>query len=76
MGLISKVVRPCLIPSKDDIHWMRIPNDNFLIFTKIDPLEVLKYYLENCLKDGIDPLVDPFNLLETYPDIHGKGRMN
>lgn len=29
-------------------------------------------YLESCLKDGIDPLVDPFNLPETYPDVHGK----
>ena len=29
-------------------------------------------YLENCLRDGIDPMVDPLNLPETYPDIHGK----
>lgn len=62
IGLISKVVRPDFIPLKDYIYRMRIPVDNFPIFTKIDPLEVLKYYLESCLKDGIDPLVDPFNL--------------
>lgn len=24
------------------------------------------------MKDRIDPLVDPFNLPETYPDVHGK----
>lgn len=29
-------------------------------------------YLESCLKDGIDLLVDPVNLLENYPDVHGK----
>lgn len=29
-------------------------------------------YLESCLKDGIEPLVDPFNLSETFPDVHGK----
>lgn len=29
-------------------------------------------YIERCLKDGLDPLVDPFNLPETYPDVHGK----
>lgn len=51
---------------------MRILVDNFPIFTKIDPREVLQYYLERCQKDGIDPLVDPFNLPETYPDVHGK----
>lgn len=72
MGLIFKVVRPNFIPSKDDICGMRIPVDNFPIFTKIDPPKVLKYYLESCLKDGIDPLVDPFNLSRTCPDVHRK----
>lgn len=24
------------------------------------------------MKDGIDPMVDPFNIPKTYPDIHGK----
>lgn len=57
MGLISKIVRPNLIPPKDDIFGMRIPIENFQIFTKIDPSEVLEYYLESCLKDGIDPLL-------------------
>lgn len=51
---------------------MRIPVDNFPIFTKMYPPEVLAYYLERCLKDGIDPMVDPFNLPETYLDVHGK----
>lgn len=37
MGLISKVVRPYFIPSKDDVCVMRTPIDNFPIFTKIDP---------------------------------------
>lgn len=72
MGIISKVVRPYFIPSKDDICGMRIPVDNFPIFTKIDPPEVLEYYLESCLKDGIDPLVEPFNLPKTFLDVHGK----
>lgn len=62
MGLISKVVRPDSIPSKDDICGTSILVENFLIFTKIDPSEVLGYYLEYCLKDGIYPMVDPFNL--------------
>lgn len=48
---------------------MRTPLENF---TKIDPLKVLKYYLESCQKDGIEPIRDPFNLPETYLDIHGK----
>lgn len=29
-------------------------------------------YLESCMRGGIGPMVDPFNLLETYLDIHGK----
>lgn len=29
-------------------------------------------YLKSCLKDGINPLVDPFNLPETYPYVHSK----
>lgn len=72
MGLISKVVRPYFIPSKDDICGMRILVDKFPIFTKIDPLKVMEYYVESCLKYVIDPLVDPFNLPETYLDVHGK----
>lgn len=62
MGLIYKVVRLEFIPSKDDICGMRTPVDNFPIFTQIDPLEVIQYYLESYQKDGIDPLVDHFNL--------------
>lgn len=54
MGLISKVVRPNVIPSKDDIHGMRILVDDFPIFTKVDPLEILMAYIESYLKDGID----------------------
>lgn len=72
MSLISKIVRPYVILSKDDICGIRIMVYNFPIFTNINPLEVLEYYLESCLKDGIDPLVDPFNLLETYPGVRGK----
>lgn len=72
MGLISKLVKPYFIPSKDDICGTRILIDNFPIFTKIDPPEVMEYHLEGCLKDGIGPLVDPFNLPETHPDVHGK----
>lgn len=72
MSLIFKVVKPDCIPSKDDICGTRILVDNFPIFTKIDPLNVLEYYLENFLKDGIDPLVDPFNLPKTYPEVHEK----
>lgn len=72
MGIISKVVKPYFIPSKDDIYGTRIPVENFLIFTKVNPPEVLEYYLESCLKDGINPLVDPFNLPKTYPNVHGK----
>lgn len=29
-------------------------------------------YLESYPKDRIYPLVDPFNLTKTYPDVHGK----
>lgn len=72
MSLISKVVNPHYLPSKEDIFRTRIPVDNFLIFTKIDPPEVLEYYLKSCNKEGIDPLVDPFNLLDTCPDAYGK----
>lgn len=46
--------------------------DNFPIFTKIDPPEILMSYLESYIKDGIDPMVDPFNLSGTYPDVCGK----
>ena len=72
MGLISKVVRPEFIPCKDDIYGIIIPINDFPIFTKIDPSEVIAYYLESCQKDGIDPMVDPFNMPKTYTDVHGK----
>lgn len=51
---------------------MRIVLDDFPVFTKIDPPEVLQYSLESCQRDGIGPMVDPFNLPKTYPDVHGK----
>lgn len=71
MGLISKVVKPDYLPSKEDICGTRIHVDNFPIFTKIDPLEVMAYYLKSCNKEGIDPLVGPFNLSDTCPDAYG-----
>lgn len=74
MGLISKVIKPDYIPSKEDIYGIRISVDNFPIFTKIDPPEVLEYYLERCNKDGIYPMVDPFNLPETYQMFMERGR--
>lgn len=72
MGLISRFQRPYVILSKDDICGTRNPIDNYPIFTKIDPPQVLMAYLESCMKKGIEPLVDPFNLPKTYPDVHGK----
>ncbi|XP_050876630.1 uncharacterized protein LOC127080344 [Lathyrus oleraceus] len=72
MGLISIFQRPDVILTKDDMCGTRNPIDNYPIFIKIDPLQVLMAYLESCLKDKIEPLVDPFNLLETYPGVHGK----
>lgn len=72
MSLISKIAKIYYLPTKEDICGTRIPVDNFPIFTKIDPPEVLAYYLESCNKEGIDPLVDPFNLPENYPDAYGK----
>lgn len=72
LSLISKIVGPNFITLKGDTCGMRILVDKSPIFTKVDPPEVLEYYLKSCLKDGIDPLVDPFNLRETYHDVHGK----
>lgn len=57
--------------TKDDICGIRNPLDNFPLFTKIDPPQVLMAYLDRYLKDKIEPLVDLFNLPETYPDVHG-----
>lgn len=54
---------------KEEICGSRIPLENYLIFTKIDPPEVLVYYMESCLKYNIDPLVDPFNIPDDYPDV-------
>lgn len=71
-GLISKFQRPEIILTKDDICATRKPISDYPIFTKVDPPQVLMDYLESCLKDGINPLVDPFNLPETYPDAYGK----
>lgn len=48
--------------SKEEICGSRIPSEKYPIFTKIDPPDVLAYYMESYLKDNIDPLVDPFNL--------------
>lgn len=72
MGLISRIQRQDFIISKDDICGTRNPIDDYPIFTKIDPPKVLMAYLESFLRDGLDPLVDPFNLPKTYLDIHGK----
>lgn len=72
MCLISKVSKPYYLPTKEDICGTRIPVDNFSILTKIDPQDVLAYYLDSCVKEGIDPLVDPFDLPDTFPDAYGK----
>lgn len=72
MGLISRIQRPYFILSKHDICGTRNPIDDYPFFTKIDPPQVLMAYLESCLKDGLDPLVDPFNLPEAFPNVHGK----
>lgn len=53
--------------SKEEISGSNIPSKNYPIFTKIDPPEVLAYYMEICLEDNIDPLVDPLNLPDDYP---------
>lgn len=62
MGLISKVVKPDHLPSKEDVCGTRFPVANFPIFTKVDPLDVLAYYLASCIEEGTYILVDPFNL--------------
>lgn len=72
MGLISKVVNPDYLPTKEDICGTWIHVDNFPIFTKIDPPYVLAYYLDSCVEEGINPLVDPFNFPYTFPDAYGK----
>lgn len=60
MGLISKIRRLYIVLSKDDICGTKNPIDDYPIFTKVDPPQVLMVYLESYLKDGIDPLVYPF----------------
>lgn len=70
MGLISKFQRLEIVLTKDDIRGTRNPIDDYPIFAKVDSPKVLMAYLESCLKDGVDPLVDTFNLPKTYP----KGR--
>lgn len=72
MSLISKFRRPKIIMSKDDICGTRNLIDNYPIFTKVHPPQVLIAYLESCLKDEINPLLDPFNLPKPYPYVHGK----
>lgn len=72
IGLISEIQRPYFILSKDYIYGTRNHIDDYPIFTKIDPPQVLMAYMESCLKDGLDPLVDPFNLPVTCLDVHGK----
>lgn len=54
-------------PSKEETSSSNISLDNYHIFTKIDPPEVLAYYMEICREDNIDQLVDPLNLSDDYP---------
>ncbi|KAI5389149.1 hypothetical protein KIW84_074703 [Lathyrus oleraceus] len=56
-------------PSKEEISGSNIPSENYIICIKIDPPEVLAYYMEICLEDNIDPLVDPLNLPDDYPAV-------
>lgn len=72
MGLISMFAKQDYLPTKEDIYGTRITVDNFPIFTKIDPPNVLEYYLDSCIEEGIDPFVDPFNLPETCPYAYRK----
>ena len=72
MGLISNIPKPEHFPSKEEICGIRIPLENYPFFTNIDPSEVLAYYMEIFVKDNVDPLVDPFNLPDDYPDVHGQ----
>lgn len=71
MRLITKISKPKHITSKEYICCIRIPLKNYPTFTKINPPEVLAFYMESRIKDNVDPLVDPFDLPDDYPDVHG-----
>lgn len=55
--------------SKEKINGSNTQLDSYPIFIKIDPPEVLAYYMEIYLKDGVDPLVDPLNPWDDYPAV-------
>lgn len=52
MSLISEVIYPSEVLDMDEISSRRIPIDDYPIFTKVDPLEIMQAYIVDCLASG------------------------
>lgn len=56
MSLITTVVDPSEELDKTTVGTRRIPMDNYPVFFKEDPIEVLEFYITDCLATGITPV--------------------
>lgn len=67
MSLISKVIDPSKVLDMDAISYRRIPIDDYPIFIKVDPPEILEAYIDNCLALGITPVAYSYDELLDAP---------
>lgn len=68
MGLIDKVlVKPTRNTSQEKLKDKREKADEMYLFTKIDPLEVIEFYLEDLEAQGYDTSSFSMDWLPDHP---------
>lgn len=70
MSLTSIVIDPSEVLDRNTISSRRILIDDYPIFTKVDPSEILESYIDDCLASGITPISYSYDeLSECPPDV-------
>lgn len=67
MSLISKVIDPLEVLDSDAVSSRRIPIDDYSIFTKVDLLEILQCYIDECIASCIRPVAYSYDELPNAP---------
>lgn len=75
MSLISLVIDPSEPLDRNAVAYKRISVDDYPIFTKEDPLEILESYIAYCLATCVIPIVYSYDELpENAPDVYSLKR--
>lgn len=67
MSLVSSVIDPSELLDKKIVGARRIPMDDFPIFTKKDPIELLESYIVDCLAISVTPVAYSYEELPYHP---------